>query len=347
MMTAAGSLPMIERDPDPSLVIRPGRDADGPAIIALIRACWSTYPGVRMEVDQEMPELHALDSYYVGHGGRLWIAQTGEKVVGMIAVRPIGQGTWEICRVYVAPVRHGSGMGQDLLDAAERHAIAAGAERLALWSDTRFERAHRFYQKRGYVRCGPVRVLNDVSNSLEYGYAKPVNGIEMLDIAAATSAEIRLADILVACVDAGASVGFRAPLTRAKATAFWHQVAAGVGKGECVLVAAWRDGVMLGTGMLDLATPENQPHRAEVQKLLVHPAARRGGIGRQMMKALDRAAVAAGRTLLTLDTCAGGAGEALYRALDWREAGRIPGFALDADGVARDTVLFWKQLRSA
>ncbi len=337
---------MIERDPDPSLVIRDGRDADGLAIIALIWACWSAYPGVRMEVGREMPELRALATYYGSQGGRLWIAQSGDPVVGMIAVCPRDGGIWEICRVYVDPSRHGAGLGHTLLDLAERHAIAAGAERLALWSDTRFERAHRFYQKRGYVRSGPVRVLNDVSNSLEYGYGKPVIGVAILDIAAATSAEARLADILIACVDAGASVGFRAPLSRAKAMAFWHRVAAGVGTGDCVLLVAWRDGVMLGTGMLDLATPENQSHRAEVQKLLVHPAARRGGIGRQIMAALEGAAVAAGRALLTLDTCAGGAGEALYRALDWREAGRIPGFALDADGVARDTVLFWKQLRS-
>jgi GNAT superfamily N-acetyltransferase len=323
-------------------LIRPGRDTDGPAIIALIAACWSAYPGIRMDVDREMPELHALAGYYAGQGGTLWIAEADGKVTGMIAVRPAGQAVWEICRVYVDPVRHGSGLGHALLDQAERHAIAAGAERLTLWTDTRFDRAHRFYEKRSYVRQGPLRVLNDLSNSLEFHYAKPVNGVEALDIAAATSAETRLADILIACVEAGASVSFLPPLSRGKAKAFWHRVAAEVGTGKRVLLAAWRDGVMGGSGMLDLATPENQPHRAEVQKVLVHPAFRRCGLARQIMQALDQSAQTAGRTLLTLDTSAGDASEALYRALGWHEAGRIPGYARDADGTPHDTLFFWK-----
>ena len=105
-----------------------------------------------------------------------------------------------------------------LLETAEAHARAAGATRLVLWSDTRFDRAHRFYEKRGYVRHGPIRVLHDISNSLEFGYAKPVNGIEVLDAAAAASAERRLAEILCACVDAGASVSYLPPLaTRRRA----------------------------------------------------------------------------------------------------------------------------------
>jgi GNAT superfamily N-acetyltransferase len=325
-------------------LIRTGRDSDGPAVIALIWACWSAYPGVRMDVDLEMPELHALASYYTDHGGALWIAEADGAVAGVIAVRPIGGTAWEICRVYVDPNRHGSGLGHALLDQAERHAIAAGAARLVLWSDTRFERAHRFYEKRSYVRSGPVRVLEDISNSLEYGYAKPVNGIEALDIAAAGSAEMRLADILIACVDTGASVSFLPPLAREKAIAFWHRMARDVGAGTRVQLAAWRDGVLVGTGMLDLATPENQPHRAEAQKILVHPDGRRGGVARQIMRALEQAAVAAGRSLLTLDTRAGEAGEALYRAEGWIEGGRIPGYALHADGVAHDTVLFWKRV---
>lgn len=156
-------------------LIRLGRDSDGPAIIALIWACWSAYPGIRMDVEGEMPELHSLARYYAGLSGTLWIAEGDGTVIGMIAVRPIGEATWEICRLYVDPSYHGSGLGHTLLDRAESHAIAAGAERLALWSDTRFERAHRFYEKRGFVRHGPVRELADISNSLEFGYAKPVN----------------------------------------------------------------------------------------------------------------------------------------------------------------------------
>jgi GNAT superfamily N-acetyltransferase len=325
-------------------LIRPGRDADGPAMIALIWACWSAYPGIRMDVDREMPELHALSTYYADQGGMLWVAERDGGPVGMIAARPIGQACWEICRVYVEPSLHGSGLGHALVDQAERHAIAAGADRLVLWSDTRFDRAHRFYEKRSYVRQGPVRVLNDISNSLEFGYAKPVSGVQALDIAAANSAETRLADILIACVAAGASVSFLPPLSREKAQAFWHQVAAEVGAGRRVLLGGWRDGTLVGTGMLAFATQENQPHRAEVQKVLVHPSARRGGIGRQIMQALEQSAAAAGRHLLTLDTRADDAGEALYRALGWHEAGRIPGYACDVEGSPHDTVFFWKGL---
>ncbi|HEY4173026.1 MAG TPA: GNAT family N-acetyltransferase [Rhodopila sp.] len=328
----------------PNWTIRSGQDADGPAVIALIWACWSAYPGVQMDVDLEMPELHALASYFGDQGGTLWIAEAGGAVIGMIAVHPTGDAAWEICRLYVDPGRHGSGLGQALLDLAERHAIAAGAARLVLWSDTRFERAHRFYEKLGYVRSGPVRVLDDISNSLEFGYSKPVNGVETLDIAAAGSAEGRLADILIACVAAGASVSFLPPLSREKATAFWHRIAREVGAGTRVLVAAWRNGALVGTGTLDLATAENQPHRAEVQKILVHPDARRGGLGHQIMQALEAAAETAARSLLTLDTRAGEAGEALYRAEGWQEGGRIPGYALSADGAPHDTVLFWKRV---
>jgi GNAT superfamily N-acetyltransferase len=143
-------------------------------LIALIRSCWSAYPGVRMDVDGEMPELHALATYYAGHGGALWVAETDAIVSGMIATRSLPNAEWEICRVYVAPALHGGGLAHALLDIAEDHAIAAGARRLVLWSDTRFHRAHRFYEKHGYLRHGAVRVLNDISSSLEFGYAKAV-----------------------------------------------------------------------------------------------------------------------------------------------------------------------------
>jgi GNAT superfamily N-acetyltransferase len=171
---------MVSGDTDPGWLIRPGQDADGPALIALIWTCWSAYSGIRMDVDREMPEMHALGTCYAESGGALWVAQSEANVIGMIAVRPADRATWEICRLYVEPSLHGSGIGHALLDEAERHAIAAGAERLVLWSDTRFDRAHHFYEKRSYVRFGPIRVLNDISNSLEFAYAKPVSGVEAL-----------------------------------------------------------------------------------------------------------------------------------------------------------------------
>jgi GNAT superfamily N-acetyltransferase len=294
-----------------------------------------------------MPEMHALATYYARQGGTLFVAEADGALVGMIAARPMDAGCWEICRVYVAPALHGSGLGHALLDLAEGHAIAAGAARLALWSDTRFDRAHRFYEKRSYVRSGPVRVLHDISNSLEFSYAKPVDGVAVLDIAAASSAEGRLAEILLACVAAGDAVGFRPPVPRERAVAFWHRVANGVGSAERAVVAAWRAGVMVGAGVLDLATPEDQPHLAEIRTILVHPSARRGGIGQQVLQVLEQAARVAGRSLLTLGTPAGDAEEALCRADGWQEAGRIPGGVMGVDGGRRDRVLFWKAIAAA
>ena len=323
--------------------IRPGSDSDAPGFIALIAACWAQYPGVVFDVNGEMPELHGLATYYTGKGGALWAAESDGEAVGMVAAIPRDAGAWEICRVYTLPSRHGSGLGHRLLDTAEAHARAAGASRLVLWSDTRFDRAHRFYEKCGYVRHGPIRVLHDISNSLEFAYAKPVAGIERLDAAAAASAVRPLGDILSACVEAGASVSYLPPLPPAVARAFWKRMAADVAAGTRILLAAWDDATLVGTAMLEFAASPNQPHRAEVQKLLVHPAARRRGVARRLMAQLELEAARAGKTLLTLDTRAGDAAEGLYRALGWHEAGRIPRFALNADRTPCDTIFFWKE----
>jgi len=297
-----------------------------------------------MDVDGEMPELRAPASYYAEAGGTLWVAEAGDDLLGMIATRPAGDEGWEICRVYVSPALHGHGLAHRLLDIAESHALAAGAQRLFLWSDTRFDRAHRFYEKRSYVRQGGVRALRDRSNSLEFGYAKPVDGVMVLDAAAAESAERRLAEVLVACVDGGASVSFLPPLAPAKARAFWHRAARAVASGQRILLGGWRRGVLAGTGTVDLAMPENQPHRADVQKILVEPAFRRRGLAREILRACEAEALKAGRRLLVLDTREDDAGEGLYRSEGWREYGRLGAYALDAEGNAQGTVFFAKQL---
>ena len=356
--------------------IRPGRDADAAGFIALIGACWAEYPGIVFNVDAELPELHALATYYAAKDGALWTAEADGQVVGMIAVVPRDDDAWEICRLYVlaawrgAKMGRGAGLAHCLLDQAEAHARsagttapraaggksprAAGATRLVLWSDTRFERAHRFYERRGYVRAGPIRVLNDLSNSLEFGYAKPVNGVAVLDAAAAASAERCLAAVLMACVADGASVGFLPPVAPDVAHAFWRHRASEVATGGRILIAGWADGALVGCVSLALDTPANQRHRAEVQALLVHPAARRRGLARALMQRLELEAAQHGRTLLTLDTNAGdtnardtGASEpaeALFHALGWIAAGRIPGYARKADGTPCDTRYFYKRL---
>ena len=231
--------------PDPQ--IRAGLDSDANGFIALIGACWSQYPGIRMDVDGEMPELRALASYYAAAGGELWAAETDGQLVGMVATRPHEGSCWEICRVYVHPSLHGTALGHRLLDHAEARAIASGATRLLLWSDTRFTRAHAFYEKRSYVRRGPIRVLDDISHSLEFAYAKPVTGIEVLDAAGAASAERRLAEILIACVEEGAGVSFLPPLAADIARKFWHGVPAEIAAGRRILLAGWVDGMLAGT----------------------------------------------------------------------------------------------------
>jgi len=326
--------------------LRPGRDDDAAGFIDLIAACWAEYPGCVMDLDGEVPELRGLASYYAGAGGALWVSDADGAIAGMVATRPLGEGAWEICKMYVAAARRGTGLAQALLRAGEGHARAAGGGTMKLWSDTRFERAHRFYEKHSYVRAGPIRALNDVSNSIEFAYAKPLAGVAVrrLDAAAAASAEVRLAAVLKDCVDGGASVSYLPPLDIAVARAFWRRAATDVAAGKRILLAAWADGEIVGTVQLDLATPPNQPHRADLQKLLVIDRARRRGIARGLMAGAEQAAQAAGRTLLVLDTCAGGGAEALYRSLGWTAAGCIPGYAVHGDGSPCDTVIFYKKV---
>ncbi len=345
--SAPSPLPSPAYAAERDIRLRPGQDCDTAGFIALISACWSQYPGIVFDVDAEMPELRALASHYIDKGGALWAAEARGQIIGMVATVPRDSDTWEICRVYTLPSTHGSGLGERLLTTAETHARNAGARHLVLWSDTRFDRAHRFYEKHSYIRHGPIRVLHDISNSLEFGYAKPIGDIEVLDAAAAASAERRLAEILCACVEAGASVSYLPPLARDVARGFWKRAAADVAAGTRILLAAWHEAILVGTAMLEFASAPNQPHRAEVQKLLVHPEARRRGVARTLMTRLEQEAQRAGKTLLTLDTRAGDAAERLYRDMGWHEAGRIPGFALNADRVPCETVFFWKPVPSA
>ncbi len=157
----------------------------------------------------------------------------------------------------------------------------------------------------------------------------------------------QLGEILVACVEAGASVSFMPPLSVAQAERFFQQVAAAVAEGERVLLAAFDESnpdLPLGTVHLVAAMPPNQPHRGEIAKLLVHPEARGKGIGRKLMQSIEDEAVAIGKSLLVLDTARGEAGESLYRSMGWNETGIIPNFALFPDGTYCDTVIFWKEI---
>ena len=158
--------------------------------------------------------------------------------------------------------------------------------------------------------------------------------------------EIReLSDVLIDCVEGGASVSFMLPITRAKADAFWRTVSASVARGERVVLAAEdADGTILGTAQVILAQPENQPHRGDLAKMLVHRRARRRGIGAALLAAAERSARGAGKTLLVLDTASDDA-ERLYGRGGWQRCGQIPDYALFPDGRPCATTFFFKFLR--
>lgn len=156
----------------------------------------------------------------------------------------------------------------------------------------------------------------------------------------------QLSAVLIDCVDGGASVSFMPPLTRERADPFWRQVAEGVAGGHRVLIVAEdpASGEVLGTVQVVFAWPENQPHRADVAKMLVRTSARRQGLGARLMRAAEEAARAAGRTLLVLDTFTGSDAERLYARLGWQRVGEIPKYALAANGVPWSTTYFYRDL---
>ncbi|WP_431858801.1 GNAT family N-acetyltransferase [Azospirillum sp.] len=146
-------------------------------------------------------------------------------------------------------------------------------------------------------------------------------------------------------VNGGASVGFHPPLGAPANAAYWAGVAEQVKSGATVLLAAGNDdGELVGTVQLALCPKQNGPHRAEVQKLLVHSAHRRRGLGRRLLAAAEERARALGRTLLVLDTLEGREAVPLYLGAGWIEVGRIPGYTVEADGSRHATVVFYKPL---
>ena len=168
--------------------------------------------------------------------------------------------------------------------------------------------------------------------------------IRTLDAAEAQARAADLAAILEDCVEGNASVSFMAPLARATALAFWRKVADGVAAGgRILLVAEDGRGRWLGTVQLVLDLPENQPHRADLAKMLVIRDARRQGVGAALMQAAEAAARTAGRTLLVLDTASAEA-ERLYARAGWQRVGVIPDYALNPDGSFCDTVLYYRKL---
>ena len=153
-----------------------------------------------------------------------------------------------------------------------------------------------------------------------------------------------LAAVLADCVEGGASVSFMTPFSHGDARAFFASIEPEIAAGTRVLLAAFHEGELVGTVQVAAAWPPNQPHRADVAKLLVHRSARNRGIGQLLMERAEAEARGEGWTLLVLDTVTGDPAERLYERMNWTRVGVIPNYALYPDGRPCDTTVFWKSL---
>lgn len=171
------------------------------------------------------------------------------------------------------------------------------------------------------------------------------HGIRLLSPSEIGSYRAALIDLLVDAVEGGASVNFVWPMTRAKAENWWDGALTGAATGARLVFIAERDGAVDGTAQLIIAPQENQPHRADLGKMLVHRRARRMGLGTALLQAAEAHARNLGRTLLTLDTESGGDGERLYARMGWIKFGEVPGYALRADVTEPEAAsFFYKRL---
>ena len=151
-----------------------------------------------------------------------------------------------------------------------------------------------------------------------------------------------LCDVLIDCVVGGASVSFVLPMTAEKAESFWRNAIQGAAQGDRVILVAEDHHGIAGTVTVLLNQPENQPHRGDIAKMLVHRRARQRGLGALLLAAAEQAASQAGKTLLVLDTVTGGDAERLYSRASWQRCGVIPDYALWPDGRRCATTVFYK-----
>ncbi len=168
--------------------------------------------------------------------------------------------------------------------------------------------------------------------------------IRTIDAPEADRLRPALAGLLVDAVAHGASVNFMAGFSQAEADAYWRRQIAAFAEGDRIWLVAEDKGAVVGMVMCLLAWQPNQPFRGEVSKMLVHSAHRRKGIGAALMRAIEAEALAAGRTLLVLDTAEGSGGDHLYRRMGWTPFGAVPGFAYSTGGRPETAVFFYKQL---
>lgn len=173
-----------------------------------------------------------------------------------------------------------------------------------------------------------------------------MSAIRIFDRAATLASLTDLSGLFSETVRGGASMGYMLPFPPAEAEIYWRGVAEAVERGDVVLLVAGDEGHIAGSVQLGIAMPPNQPHRADIKKLMVHPLARGRGLSRLLMEAAETEAMARGRNLLVLDTATGEPAETIYARLGWQRAGVIPGYALFPDGRPCDTTVFYKTLNA-
>ena len=152
--------------------IRDARDDDSDGLIRLIGDCFSEYPGCVLDVEGEAPELISPATWHKEAGGRLWVAEGDGTIVGCVAILPEAERSAELKKLYVSSELRRLGLGARLCGLVEAEARRRGATTVMLWSDTRFEDAHRLYEGRGYERGPDTRELHDVSKSVEYYFRR-------------------------------------------------------------------------------------------------------------------------------------------------------------------------------
>lgn len=152
--------------------IRDARDDDSDGLIRLIGDCFSEYPGCVLDVEGEAPELISPATWHREAGGRLWVAEGDGTIVGCVAILPEAERSAELKKLYVSSEARRLGLGARLCGLVEAEARRRGATTVMLWSDTRFEDAHRLYEGRGYERGPDTRELHDASKSVEYYFRR-------------------------------------------------------------------------------------------------------------------------------------------------------------------------------
>jgi len=168
--------------------------------------------------------------------------------------------------------------------------------------------------------------------------------ITITPLGASPSVEAMLADLIVETVASGGSVSFMHPLPPAAAAAFWHGALAAADRGERVVLGAWDGEALVGTVTLLLDLPLNQPHRAEIAKMMTRVSHRGRGIASGLLRAAEAVAVEKGRSLLVLDTAKEGGAAGLYERLGYTLTGEIPDYALKPHGGLTGTLIYWKRL---